>query len=158
MIAPHANQMLSRKVIEALMIEALLLNDEVRSYFEGRGRDDRFTLDPLGQVNHSAESVKATTRLMHISAWLMSRRSRAEQEVEDSRAKPARLGRVAASADDLITLLPEEAMRLVRATLDLYDRVGRLDRQYAPFDASTQSLPQYMRRAIEQRLATSGLG
>jgi regulator of CtrA degradation len=158
MIDLEANQMLSRKVIEALMIEALLLNDEVRSYFEGRGREDRFTLDPLGQVNHSAESLKATTRLMHITAWLMSRRTRAEQDAGVLKAKPARLGRVESSADQMILVLPEEAMRLVRATLDLYDRVGRLDRQTATFETSAQSPSQFMRRAIEQRLAASGLG
>ncbi len=158
MSVSQTTQMLSRKVIEALMIEALLLNDEVRSYFEGRGREDRFTLDPLSQVNHSAEAVKATTRLMHISAWLMSRRSRAETGDDVFKASPARLGRVEASADDLLMLLPEEAMRLVRATLDLYDRVGRLDRLMAQSETRFQSPQQFMWRTIEQRLAVSGLG
>ncbi len=88
MIDRDANQKLSQKVIEALMIETLLLNDEVRSYFEGQGRDDRFTLQPIGQVTHSVEALKATTRLMHISAWLMSRRSRADARLRTGRHRP----------------------------------------------------------------------
>ncbi len=137
------------------MIEALLLNDEVRSYFEGQGRDDRFALEPLGQVTHAVEALKATTRLMHISAWLMSRRSRLAVDEGPPKSSPARLGKVEASEGNALSLLPEEAQRLIGATLELFERVKRLDKRFSTFEAISHSPTQFMQRAIEQRLAAS---
>ena len=59
----------------------MLLADEARSYFEGRARVDRDALDPWMRVGFSCESLKVTTRLMHVIAWLLARRAVAEGEL-----------------------------------------------------------------------------
>jgi regulator of CtrA degradation len=157
MLSQRANQKLSKRVVEALMIEALLLNDEVRSYFEGEGRLDRARLDPIGQVTHSAEALKATTRLMHITAWLMSRRSQIAEEAENDNCVRARLGNAEKVKPQMLTHLPSEAQRLIWATVDLYDRVKRLDDQRSLATRPPANPAELMLRSIEQRLAGGGL-
>ena len=61
-----------RHLIDALYIEAMLLADEARSYFDEVGRAEREMLDPLVRVGFSCESLKVTTRLMHVIAWLLT--------------------------------------------------------------------------------------
>ena len=63
---------LTPKLIDGLYVEAMVLADEARSYFDTGGRDDRLALDPLDRVGFSCESLKVTTRLMHVIAWLLT--------------------------------------------------------------------------------------
>ena len=66
----------------------MLLADEARGYFDDAGRGDRDSLDALGRVVFSCESMKVTTRLMHVIAWLLTQRA-----VAGGRDQPARCGR-----------------------------------------------------------------
>jgi regulator of CtrA degradation len=150
----NANQKLSKRVVEALMIEALLLNDELRSYFDGEGRLDRAKLDPIGQVTHASESLKATTRLMHITAWLMSRRSRVSSEDENTSCASARLGNAENVQSGMLDRLADEAQRLILASVDLYDRVERLDEQFSSSTLNSRNPALLMLQSIEQRLAS----
>ena len=61
---------LSGKLAESFYTEALLLADEIRSYFDRDGREERDILSPHGRVQFACESLKATTRLMNVIAWL----------------------------------------------------------------------------------------
>ena len=73
-----------------------MLADEARSYFDTGGRDDRLSLDPLDRVGFSCESLKVTTRLMHVIAWLLTQRAVAAGELSRAQARrgraPARRG------------------------------------------------------------------
>ena len=53
----------------------MLLADEARSYFDDIGRDDRAGLEPFARVGFACESLKVTTRIMHIVAWLLTQRA-----------------------------------------------------------------------------------
>ncbi|RYG75678.1 MAG: DUF1465 family protein, partial [Alphaproteobacteria bacterium] len=64
-----------RKLIDSLYIEAMLLADEARGYFDEIGREERDALEALNRVAFSCESLKVTTRLMHIIAWLLTQRA-----------------------------------------------------------------------------------
>ena len=66
---------LTPKLVDALYVEAMVLADEARSYFDTIGRDDRLSLDPIDRVGFSCESLKVTTRLMHVIAWLLTQRA-----------------------------------------------------------------------------------
>jgi regulator of CtrA degradation len=120
---------LTAKLVASLYTEAMLLADEARSYFDMSGRADRDSLDPIDRVGFSCESLKVTTRLMHVIAWLLTQRAVEAGELSRSQArKPARrLGDAPDSDEALLAKLPEAAVALIQASRDLYARVKRLD-------------------------------
>ncbi len=121
---------LTPKLVDSLYTEAMLLADEARAYFDRHGRDDRSALDPLLRVGFSCESLKVTTRLMHVIAWLLTQRAVAAGELSAGQAlRPERrLGEATESDTALVERLPEAARALVLASRDLYDRIARIDR------------------------------
>ena len=120
---------LTPKLIDGLYVEAMVLADEARSYFDTGGRDDRLALDPLDRVGFSCESLKVTTRLMHVIAWLLTQRAVAAGELSrvEAGAAERRLGLAGDTDRALLARLPQTAAELIRASEELYDRVGRLD-------------------------------
>jgi regulator of CtrA degradation len=107
----------------------MLLADEARSYFDDAGRDERAGLDPFVRVNFACESLKVTTRIMHIVAWLLTQRAIESGEIpfREGRRPERRLGHAQESDPAVVARLPNEAQRLVAASSDLYTRVKRLD-------------------------------
>ena len=120
---------LNAKLIASLYTEAMLLADEARSYFDSNGRSDRDSLAPIDRVGFSCESLKVTTRLMHVIAWLLTQRAVESGELSRAQARrPARrLGEAPDSDEALLARLPDSALALVHASRDLYARVKRLD-------------------------------
>ena len=90
--APQAR--ITSRLIDSLYTEAMLLADEARSYFDDAGRDDRSTLEPFARVGFACESLKVTTRIMHIVAWLLTQRAIESGEIpnRDGRRPERRLG------------------------------------------------------------------
>jgi regulator of CtrA degradation len=120
---------LTTRLVDSLYVEAMVLADEVRGYFDESGRIEREALPPLQRVAFSCESLKVTTRLMHVIAWLLTRRAVEHGEISADQARvPARrLGLAADSDGETLAMLPETARALVEASRDLYARVERLD-------------------------------
>lgn len=117
------------KVINALYVEAMVLADEARAYFDLHSRDTRSQMTPLQRVGFSCESLKVTTRLMHVVAWLLTQRAIAENAPTIETSRSQRLGDVTPSDDDMISNLPEEARNLISASIELYARVKWLEEQ-----------------------------
>ena len=120
---------LSARLAEALYSEALVLADEMRSYFNvGSGRTERDALDPHGRVLFACESLKATTRLMHVIAWLATRRADATGEASVQGASPSdrKLAEAQRTEPTVLARMPTDARRLILNGIDLYERVGRL--------------------------------
>lgn len=117
------------RLIDSLYTEAMLLADEARSYFDEAGREDRITLDPFGRVGFACESLKVTTRIMHIVAWLLTQRAIESGEIGGPEGpRPDRkLGNAQDSDLELVAKFPPAAQRLINASSDLYARVQRLD-------------------------------
>lgn len=120
---------LHRRLIDALYVEAMLLADEARGYFDEMGRTEREALDPLARVGFSCESLKITTRLMHVIAWLLTQRA---VQVGELRARDAldpsrRLGDAPDTDGATLNRLPHRARMLIDASADLHRRVARLD-------------------------------
>jgi regulator of CtrA degradation len=107
----------------------MVLADEARSYFDRLGREERDGLDPVLRVGFSCESLKVTTRLMHIIAWLLTQRAveAGELSVAQARRPARRLGEEPESDDTVVAKLPQSAQALVHASRDLFARVRRLD-------------------------------
>jgi regulator of CtrA degradation len=129
MQAPTGDSRIHRRLIDSLYVEAMLLADEARAYFDDGGRAEREALDPLARVAFSCESLKVTTRLMHVIAWLLTQRAVAAGEMpsRDALHPSRRLGTAPASDEAAIAAMPAAARQLVEASADLYRRVARID-------------------------------
>jgi len=121
---------LTPKLVDSLYVEAMVLADEARSYFDMSARDERDALDPLTRVGFACESLKVTTRLMHIIAWLLTQRAVSAGEIsrDEARTPDRRMGE-APRTDHLLALkFPDAARLLIQQSEELYDRCRRLDR------------------------------
>ena len=129
MTARSHESRIHRRLIDSLYTEAMLLADEARAYFDEAGRAEREALDPLIRVGFSCESLKVTTRLMHVIAWLLTQRAVDAGELKAREAlDPARrLGNAPQFDADLVGALPLRARSLVEASANLHRRVGLLD-------------------------------
>ena len=143
---------LTAKLVDSLYVDAMVLADEARSYFDQEARDDRTALAPVDRVGFSCESLKVTTRLMHVIAWLLTQRAVAAGELTRAQAAEAerRLGDGPVSDAALLPRLPEPALELIRASEELYERVRRLDE--GSFEASPAGSPA---RSLLSRLERS---
>jgi regulator of CtrA degradation len=145
---------LTPKLVASLYTEAMLLADEARSYFDRNGREDRDSLAPADRVAFSCESLKVTTRLMHVIAWLLTQRAVEGGEISRAQARsPARrLGEAADSDEALVQRLPSAAAGLINASRELYARVRRLDEGGTGAGMEPQASPA---RSLMSRLERS---
>jgi len=151
---PQAQARITSRLIDSLYTEAMLLADEARSYFDDAGRDERATLEPFARVGFACESLKVTTRIMHIVAWLLTQRAIESGEIagRDSRRPERRLGHAQDTDPAVVDALPPAARKLINSSVDLYARVKRLDDGGLEAEA-----PQSPARALMGRLER-GLG
>lgn len=121
---------LHRRLTDSLYLEAMLLADEARAYFDEIGRDERELLHPLARVGFSCESLKVTTRLMHVIAWLLTQRAVEAGELRPIEAlhPSRRVGDPPQTDADLAQSLPPRARALIAASEDLHRRAARLDK------------------------------
>ncbi|MEP9357154.1 DUF1465 family protein [Sphingomonas sp. KR3-1] len=134
-----------RKLIDSLYVEAMLLADEARGYFDELGRNEREALEALNRVAFSCESLKVTTRLMHIIAWLLTQRAVDAGEISlgDALAPSRRLGDAPETEEALLDAMPEHAVAIINTSIDLYRRVARLDESLegtAPVESPARSM------------------
>jgi regulator of CtrA degradation len=151
-MSPIRNRM-TPKLVDSLYVEAMLLADEARAYFDQHGREDRMGLDPLVRVGFSCESLKVTTRLMHIIAWLLTQRAveAGELSARQARTPERRLGDAPDSDGELLARLPKSAVNLIHASRELYARVQRLDEGSAapePQPSPARSLMRRLERSL----------
>jgi len=126
---PDPRSRITPRLIESLYTEAMLLADEARAYFDEEAREERLTLEPFVRVGFACESLKVTTRIMHIVAWLLTQRAVEAGEITtaDGGRPERRLGKAGESDPAVIRQLPPSAQRLIGSSTDLYARIQRLD-------------------------------
>lgn len=146
---PTPQVRITSRLIDSLYTESMLLADEARSYFDDAGREDRSKLEPFARVGFACESLKVTTRIMHIVAWLLTQRAIESGEIptREGRRPERRLGHAQESDTAVVVQLPESAQRLINASADLYARVQRLDEGSIEVE-----IPQSPARALMGRL------
>lgn len=140
---------ITARLIDSLYTEAMLLADEARHYFDDAGRDERQVLDPFARVGFACESLKVTTRIMHIVAWLLTQRAIESGELNavDGRRPDRRLGHAQDSDLLVIEQLPAAAQKLINSSAELYARIKRID------DGGIETqVPQSPARALMGRL------
>jgi regulator of CtrA degradation len=138
-----------RRLVASLHMEALLLADEARDYFDEAGRADRDGLAPVDRVAFSCESLKVTTRLMHVIAWLLTQRAVEAGELAPAQAlaPERRLGEAPVTDEATAVLLPMRARWLVKASAELHRRVAFLE------SAMDRPAPASPARHMQERLA-----
>jgi regulator of CtrA degradation len=152
---PQPQVRITSRLIDSLYTEAMLLADEARSYFDDAGRDERLTLEPFARVGFACESLKVTTRIMHIVAWLLTQRAveSGELPMVNGHRPERRLGNAQDSDPAVIGQLPPAAQRLINSSVDLYARIKRVDEGTVETD-----VPQSPARALMGRLERGLIG
>ncbi len=137
-----------RRLIDSLYVEAMLLADEARSYFDEGGRLEREALDPMARVAFSCESLKVTTRLMHVIAWLLTQRAidAGEMTAREALDPSRRLGLPPVTDAAAMAAMPPHAQALIEASADLFRRTARLDESQAEDAPSTSPALSMLRR------------
>lgn len=122
----------SSELFNRIYREGMSLVEETASYLDGPGRSDSKLLPRSSSLAYAAESMRLTTRLMQVAAWLLVQKAVAEGEMnaqdaaqnkyrlggkEISRAKPVE------GADDL----PEALKDMVARSHSIYNRIERLE-------------------------------
>ncbi len=141
---------INTSLTDALYADALLLADESRAWFDlarGNGSigvaadadassesDDPLfhwagRHDPSLRIALSCESLRLTTRLMHVIAWLLMQRAISVGELPPSAAlaEHNRLGPSPECDSAVRDQLPVGAQRLIDASIRLHQRVAQLD-------------------------------
>lgn len=150
MDVPANGAMVHRRLIDSMYVEAMVLADEARAYFDQGGLAERAMLDPMARVVLSCESLKITTRLMHVIAWLLTQKAidAGEMTVEMGDDPMRALPAGPETEDDALATMPAGTQALIRASMDLYRRAERIERSRSAPPAASPA------RAMFERLAT----
>ena len=137
-----------RRLRDALYAEAMLLADETRGYFDDELTRNNAALDPFARVQVSCESLKVTTRLLHVVAWLLTWRAVDAGEIApvEARLPSRRLGASPGSDPAAFALMPAHARGLALASVDLHRRAALLDEEAGVIGPGPA-------RAIQERLS-----
>ena len=117
-----------RAQVENLYVEAMLLADEAHAAFAAQRDLSGIRGDGLLQVGLACESLKTTTRLMHVIAWLLHRRA---MFAGDPGAGPndsaARIGDPVAADWDICARFDTPIRRIIVASERLFDRIAAME-------------------------------
>jgi regulator of CtrA degradation len=121
------------RMIRRLLDESMALVRETTAYFDGRGRSDQNGLPNPVALLYAGESMRVTTRLMQVVAWLLAQRAVEAGEISrDEAVGPRfRLGarRVClGEAPGDVGGLPPTLRDLLARSEGLYLRIERLER------------------------------
>ncbi|KUO57689.1 MAG: AraC family transcriptional regulator [Sphingomonadales bacterium BRH_c3] len=146
---------LSRPIIESLYSEALLLADEVRAVFALRMGDQAAGASDELRLVLSSEGLKATTRMMHVLAWLLNQRAFFSGELNEMQLR--RHGRLPEDRDSCpedMELLEPATRALIQDTIHLHRRISRLDEAWSEHFAArpmVHNMHERLGRALGQR-------
>ncbi|WP_293643807.1 DUF1465 family protein [Sphingopyxis sp. RIFCSPHIGHO2_12_FULL_65_19] len=121
-----------RAQVENLYVEAMLLADEAHAAFAAQRDLGDLGGGALMQIGLACESLKTTTRLMHIIAWLLHRRA---MFAGDPGAGPhdsaARIGAPLAADWDICAGFQTPVRRIIAASERLFDRIAAIEAGWA---------------------------
>ena len=117
-----------RAQVENLYVEAMVLADEAHAAFAAQRDLGSVRGDALLQVSLACESLKTTTRLMHIIAWLLHRRAMiAGDPFAGPNDSAARIGDPVAADWEICGRFEEPLRRIVTASERLFERIAKIE-------------------------------
>lgn len=140
-----------RAQVENLYVEAMLLADEAHAAFAAQRDLGRAAGNAAVQIGLACESLKTTTRLMHVIAWLLHRRA---MFAGDPGAGPndsaARIGQAVAADWDICAGFEDPVRRIISASERLFERIAAIE---AGWDAPQARAPvQQLLAQLQARL------
>jgi len=127
-------EFMSSGVFQRTYNEGMQLVEETSAYLDGPGREAARNLPREASLAYAGESMRLTTRLMQVAAWLLVRKAVAEGEMSEQEARSeqyrlsakeiARSARIVGSG-----ALPTRMLELIGQSECLYERVSRLDNE-----------------------------
>lgn len=139
-----------RAQVENLYVEAMLLADEAHAAFAVQRDLGTVRGDGLTQINLACESLKTTTRLMHVIAWLLHRRA---MFAGDPGAGPndsaARIGEPVAADWGVCAGFEEPVRRIIAASERLFERISAIE---AGWEKPAATPVQQLLARLEARL------
>ena len=136
--------------VENLYVEAMLLADEAHAAFAAQRDLRRADSDAAAQISLACESLKTTTRLMHVIAWLLHRRA---MFAGDPGAGPhdsaARIGEPVAADWDICAGFDVSTRRIIAASERLFERIAMLE---VGWEAPAVTPVQQLLARLEARL------
>lgn len=139
-----------RAQVENLYVEAMLLADEAHAAFAAQRDLGMARGDGLMPINLACESLKTTTRLMHVIAWLLHRRA---MFAGDRGAGPndsaARIGDPVAADWTICMDFDASIRRIIAASERLFERIAALE---AGWEAPAVAPVQQLLARLEARL------
>lgn len=122
-------------MVDQLYNQATALADESRTYFAAYSKTDRAALGAIDRVLYTAESLRISTRLMHVISWVMVRKAVANGEMSHEESLAARhhlddieLCRGSDPRD--LRKVPRAVVILSHQSLKIYQRALRLQDQF----------------------------
>lgn len=139
-----------RAQVENLYVEAMVLADEAHAAFAAQRDLGGLGGDALSQIGLACESLKTTTRLMHIIAWLLHRRA---MFAGDPGAGPhdsaARIGEPVLADWNVCAGFEDPVCRIVAASERLFERIATIE---AGWEAPAVTPVQQLLARLESRL------
>lgn len=123
--------------------DGMALVERTAAYLDGAGRKEAKALSAGLSVVYATESMRLTTRLLEIAAWLLVRRSLKEGEISAEEARVKRrcikLGTIGRPSHVKgFSELPQTLRNLIEESFALNDCIVRLDKA---LDASLETRP-----------------
>ncbi len=127
-----ARKMVSSSGFKLLFSDGMKLVEETASYLDGEGRAHANELSRMGALAYASESMRLTTRLMQMTSWLLLQRAVNEGELTQEEAvvehrKVRMKPQDNLRGDDMIALLPEALQELIARSLNMQNRILKLD-------------------------------
>ncbi len=114
-----------------LFRDGMDLVEETAAYLDGAGRGEAKALDRGASLTYATESMRLTTRLMQLASWLLLHRAVKEGEMTLSQANREKTKVKLSAADpgpaDALEKLPEQLQELIARSMNLQEKVRRLD-------------------------------
>ncbi len=111
--------------------ETLSLLFDAHHYFQSRGAEEQATIEPAKRVAYANEMSRVTLRLTSVMAWLMVRRAVYAGRIESDQANDNyRLDGQDVCLQhpiDIMNAMPSYLNYLAERSLNLYERIMRLD-------------------------------
>jgi len=145
---------LNKRAVETLYVETMLLADDARSVIE-HAPAHRHALDPLQRTCMAVEQLRVTTRLMHVIAWLLTRRAVIAGEIDEAaaRSEARRLGSMPESDLAIVDTLPDDVRLMIHASMDLARRAAALERALVTDHPAGQGPANDLLDTLRRRLA-----
>lgn len=140
-------------IIEELYCEANVLADEVRTAFVPAATELMPIDLPLRRALE-CEGLKATTRIMHVLAWLLNHRAFLAGQMSDLQwERHTQLPPDRAPSAELMDMLDLSTRALVAQTQRLHARVARIDAEYRMARSNLQPSCGQLHERLERQFA-----